>query len=474
MPTSKTVLKRFDLVSGSQQPRPDHVGSQSQPLRPEHVGSSGLCSETTSTAAVSVDSDCSSASRMELDIAEFHTESSSATTGVGSSNRTKSAVYTTAEPPKRKDIESARTVKVYRKYSSANDFNGVPSILVQYGCCKAKEPGGGVSRVAAVPRIADASFKGAVVEVDGEVDGKADQTTEKTQTKRVWQLEPAQFTVADHTYRDFSHYLERGGALVTHKKSTNNFPALLHRMLSCKENSHAIVWLPHGRALRIIDKERLIEEVIPKYYKCTNVHSFTRQFSRWGFKQLHQNGPDTGGYYHQCFLRGIPEITCLIRRPPPRLGMQLLPDKMNEPDFYFVSKYFPLPQKNSRKKILLQRVDTDSVKKVALRETLPTKDLTSKASSVKASQCARIPNKEAIEMISQVNRMINEAKAIHERAAYPGREAAVSSSKQTPVFVKQTPVFVNGNYLPTRDVSVLEKANWTYEQWVAMAHQRNS
>lgn len=41
----------------------------------------------------------------------------------------------------------------------------------------------------------------------------------------------------DHTYRDFSHYIEEGGELVKHKKSTNNFPARLHRMLENEEHS---------------------------------------------------------------------------------------------------------------------------------------------------------------------------------------------------------------------------------------------
>ena len=89
----------------------------------------------------------------------------------------------------------------------------------------------------------------------------------------------------------------------------------------------------------------------------------TLTVSGWGFKRLHQNGPDHGAYYHDCFLWGIPDTTCLIRRLPPRLGKQL-PDKMNELDFYFVSKHFPLPRNNEskpRKKSLLQRVAEDVV-----------------------------------------------------------------------------------------------------------------
>ena len=50
---------------------------------------------------------------------------------------------------------------------------------------------------------------------------------------------------------------------------------------------------------------------------------------------------DFGCYYHECFLRGIPEITCLIRRLPPNLG-KAIPCKEAEPNFYAISKQYPL------------------------------------------------------------------------------------------------------------------------------------
>lgn len=47
----------------------------------------------------------------------------------------------------------------------------------------------------------------------------------------------------DHTYQDFSRYLEEGGQLYKHKKSGNNFPARLHKILSDAEYSHLITWM---------------------------------------------------------------------------------------------------------------------------------------------------------------------------------------------------------------------------------------
>lgn len=138
----------------------------------------------------------------------------------------------------------------------------------------------------------------------------------------------------DHTYHDFSNYIIEGGELTKHKKSHNNFPARLHRLLSSGHDD-VITWMvcalyllscvwppyyrcayhvfahiicfphiilissirifafrqPHGRAWKIIDRERLVSEVIPNYYVCKKYESFTRQLNGWGFKRLYQNGP---------------------------------------------------------------------------------------------------------------------------------------------------------------------------------------
>lgn len=47
----------------------------------------------------------------------------------------------------------------------------------------------------------------------------------------------------DHTYRDLSRYLQRGGEVAKHKKSGSNFPAKLHLMLSEHEFSRIILWM---------------------------------------------------------------------------------------------------------------------------------------------------------------------------------------------------------------------------------------
>ena len=146
---------------------------------------------------------------------------------------------------------------------------------------------------------------------------------------------------ADHTYREFSTYIEKGGKIEKHKKSDRNFPARLHAMLSDEQYSHIISWMPHGRAWKVLNKELLMVEAIPKFFGQSKYASFTRQLSGWGFKRLHLAGPDYGCYYHECFLRGKPQLTQLMRRVPGGQG-KLTPNMLEEPDFYNMAKYYPL------------------------------------------------------------------------------------------------------------------------------------
>ena len=57
---------------------------------------------------------------------------------------------------------------------------------------------------------------------------------------------------------------------------------------------------------------------------------------------------DHGSYYHECFLRDLPDLTCLIRRLPSNLGKSTpFPD--GEPNFYLISEQYPLAPKKKKK-----------------------------------------------------------------------------------------------------------------------------
>jgi hypothetical protein len=47
----------------------------------------------------------------------------------------------------------------------------------------------------------------------------------------------------DHSYHDFSRYIQQGGEVPKHKKAGSNFPARLHHMLADPNNSHIIAWM---------------------------------------------------------------------------------------------------------------------------------------------------------------------------------------------------------------------------------------
>ena len=99
---------------------------------------------------------------------------------------------------------------------------------------------------------------------------------------------------------------------------------------------------PHGRAWKIHNKDLLIRDIVPKYFVQSKYESFTRQLNGWGFKRLHQSGNDFNAYYHECFLRGMPHLTVLLKRVAPNQG-KLLPHAEGEPNFYEIEKQFPLP-----------------------------------------------------------------------------------------------------------------------------------
>ncbi|KAL3785967.1 hypothetical protein HJC23_005676 [Cyclotella cryptica] len=146
----------------------------------------------------------------------------------------------------------------------------------------------------------------------------------------------------DHTYHDYATQMPSPYEYPITKKSTSNFPAKLHKMVSDPSNSRAIQWQPHGRAWKVLDKDLLVNVVIPKYFVQTKYESFTRQLSGWGFKRLHQTGPDYRCYYHECFLRGLPHLTRVMKRVEPYQG-KLLPHVEAEPNFYEMPAVHPLP-----------------------------------------------------------------------------------------------------------------------------------
>lgn len=118
------------------------------------------------------------------------------------------------------------------------------------------------------------------------------------------------------------------------------FTESLLRMLSeAEENEHSDVvsFLPHGRAFLVADKDRFVNEVLPKYFEGQNKWgSFSRQLNIYGFSRVTQ-GPDTGAYYHELFLHGRPDLLRFMKRVGKPHGKDRRTFKLAEgedPNFY--------------------------------------------------------------------------------------------------------------------------------------------
>ena len=121
------------------------------------------------------------------------------------------------------------------------------------------------------------------------------------------------------------------------------FPEKLHRMLELAErdgHDDVVSFLSHGRAFGIHKPKQFSDEIMPKYFKQSRLSSFQRQLNLYGFTRIN-TGPDTGGYYHELFLRGRPALSIHIRRvgipkgAPRRRGVKAH-DSTIDPNLYSI------------------------------------------------------------------------------------------------------------------------------------------
>ena len=188
--------------------------------------------------------------------------------------------------------------------------------------------------------------------------------------------------LVDHTYANFSSVddpalfespspsmvfygetlesiIQKGGATRTEDvvkchyfpktRRTETFPDKLMNVLSMSDDDcvhQCISWLPHGRSFKIHGPKLFREDICPRYFKATQYKSVTRQFNLWGFKRI-TSGRDAGAYYHQMFLRGMPnlvKVMSLRKRSAKGVGCfgRILANPDHEPNFYELAKVRPL------------------------------------------------------------------------------------------------------------------------------------
>ena len=153
-------------------------------------------------------------------------------------------------------------------------------------------------------------------------------------------------------YRDFSTVPDPDPLTpLTAPGRVPNFPAKMHSILSRPDLADVIAWMPHGRSWRVLKPREFEIRVIPTYFEHAKFSSFIRQANGWGFRRVTQ-GRDRNAYYHELFLRGLPHLCKMMKRPG--VSEKQAADPEHEPDFYKISEEHPVPEKAEDESILLQ------------------------------------------------------------------------------------------------------------------------
>ncbi|XP_075405226.1 heat shock factor protein 1 isoform X3 [Tenrec ecaudatus] len=106
----------------------------------------------------------------------------------------------------------------------------------------------------------------------------------------------------------------------------SNVPAFLTKLwtlVSDPDTDALICWSPQsGNSFHVFDQGQFAKEVLPKYFKHSNMASFVRQLNMYGFRKvvhIEQGGlvkpeKDDTEFQHPCFLRGQEQLLDSIKR----------------------------------------------------------------------------------------------------------------------------------------------------------------
>ena len=71
------------------------------------------------------------------------------------------------------------------------------------------------------------------------------------------------------------------------RRTKSEFPIKVYAMLELADRipefGQAVTWLPHGRAFKIHDQNKFMNDVVPVFFNQTKIRSFNRQLHLWGF-----------------------------------------------------------------------------------------------------------------------------------------------------------------------------------------------
>lgn len=88
----------------------------------------------------------------------------------------------------------------------------------------------------------------------------------------------------------------------------------LHSILSNSKFADIISWSHNDKMFVIKSEDKLIQEVLPQFYKHSNLNSFVRQLHMYGFKKYKQGTCKNAYYYHKYFFKNESEMMTQIKR----------------------------------------------------------------------------------------------------------------------------------------------------------------
>ncbi|XP_054023464.1 heat shock factor protein 1 isoform X2 [Dryobates pubescens] len=116
-----------------------------------------------------------------------------------------------------------------------------------------------------------------------------------------------------------------GAAAVGASPGGSNVPAFLAKLWTLVEDPDTdslICWSPSGSSFHVFDQGQFAKEVLPKYFKHSNMASFVRQLNMYGFRKvvhIEQGGlvkpeKDDTEFQHPYFIRGQEHLLESIKR----------------------------------------------------------------------------------------------------------------------------------------------------------------
>ncbi|EGN95880.1 hypothetical protein SERLA73DRAFT_60481 [Serpula lacrymans var. lacrymans S7.3] len=118
----------------------------------------------------------------------------------------------------------------------------------------------------------------------------------------------------------------RGGSSHLNRPARQVVPAFLQKlyeMVNDHANHDLIRWSDTGDSFFVLDQERFASDVLGRWFKHKNFSSFVRQLNMYGFHKIthlqqgvlrSDNETEFWNFEHPNFLRGQPDLLCLIQR----------------------------------------------------------------------------------------------------------------------------------------------------------------